>query len=189
MKKRILSILLVVAMMIPMCIIPTNAVEPASTWNWEGMFEEYDIRNVGQPKFNVGAAETTGVVVDGKIDGNDNYTEEKVLVNKEISNGKIYKDKDTGDIESEYGTPNITVRLARKGAYLYISFQMIESTANHEKSKIQLGMNIYNGPTIANSVTRAETWLYSEKNGGIASYKSVSTFGPKGNYSGNCPMM
>ncbi len=178
MKKRILSILLVVAMMIPMCIMPTNAVETASTWNWEGMFEKYDIRNVGQPKFNVGSAETTGVVVDGKIDANDNYTEEKVLVNTEISDGKL-----SGSVTNPYGAPDITVRLARKDAYLYISFQMIESTANHNKSRIQLGMNIYNGPTIANSVTRAETHLYSENNGGIAAYKSVSTFGENGNYS------
>jgi hypothetical protein len=172
--KKILSFALVLAMMLPMIIMPVSATEPNAEWNWEGMFEEYDIRNVGQPKFNVGAAETTGVVVDGKIDANDNYTEEKVLVNSEISDGKS---SDNG----EYGAPDITVRLARKAAYLYISFQMIESTANHEKSKVQLGMNIYDGPTIADSVDRAETWLYSEKDGGFAAYKGYSIFGKDGN--------
>ena len=84
--KKILSFVLVVAMMLPMIIMPASATEtPAAEWNWEGMFEEYDIRNVGQPKFNVGAAETTGVVVDGVIDEKDNYTEEKTLISTEIS--------------------------------------------------------------------------------------------------------
>jgi hypothetical protein len=123
--KKILSFALVLAMMLPMIIMPVGATEPNAEWNWEGMFEELDIRNVGQPKFNVGAAETTGVVVDGKIDANDNYTVEQVLKNAEISTGTVASGTNV------YGAPDITVRMARKGAYLYLSFQMIESTANH----------------------------------------------------------
>ena len=153
--KKILSFVLVVAMMLPMIIMPASATEtPAADWKWEDEFEELDARNIGQPKFNVGADETTGVVVDGQINENDNYT-----VTQELNFGYV---NGKGVTDPTDATPNVTVKMARKGDRLYLALVVTEKYSISQKASIRLGLGTSRGYTLGHTADRINVDLYSD---------------------------
>ena len=171
MKKRILSFMLVMVMMLSMVIIPTKA----EAWTFDDLFEELDARNIGQTQFDVGAAETTGVVVDGKVDANDNYTVTKVVTYASVNGSNTV------------GAPDFTVSMARKGTDLYIAFVVAESEANSTKAKIQLGIGPSKGPTLSDAVVRTMTYLNADS---TTSFNGTTYYGgPAGNDDANNPYL
>lgn len=148
MKKRILSFLLVAAMMLPMVIMPASA----TGWKFADEFEKLDARNIGQYQIDVGAAESTGVVIDGKVDGNDNYTATQIFNYGYVTTGQYVA-------PTNALRPDITLKMARKGSTLYAAFIVPETEAESQTGKFQLGMGVSEGPTFSHAVKRVNMFL------------------------------